>query len=144
LKSPTPTKEQKMFDKNKCSQLRQKMTAALKTVEADLGIQIKVGNMSFSGPNVNVKVEASEVSADGTVETPERTRFKEYCELYGFTIDQLDATFTDKGQTWKVVGIKSRAQKFPIVIESPDGRRMKAAVKYVKAMLAWKDHTAKK
>lgn len=125
------------MDRNKCQLIRKELDA-LKWVFADIekkfGVKVGFGSASYTDSNVSFKLEINEVASDGTVMNREADAFKQLAPFYGLEASDFGRTFQMHGKTFKVVGLKSRAQKMPILCEA-DGKRYKFDARTVKAML---------
>ena len=114
----------------------------LKDVQAaiDLGeiegfsIKLLPGTYDPRG-TITFKVEASELSADGTVNTPERIAWKGARFIGGVETEWLDQTFTHEHKVYTIVGLKPRSYVRPILCEGPDGRMAKFPVNMVRAAM---------
>jgi len=86
-----------------------------------VGLSGSVARASFdpSGGNCSVKVEFALLDADGNAQTQERVDFERYASSYGLKKDDLDKTFkTFDGKEYRIVGLRRRARKRPILAES--------------------------
>lgn len=103
------------------------VASALKAVEEKYGISVNIKNAHYTdGTTGDAKLMYSIVSADGNTMTEEATAFKERIQYWGdealgqqLTADHLFQTFTlgdfDSRRTFKVVGLRTRARKQPIL-----------------------------
>jgi hypothetical protein len=122
---------------SKCNLIRKDLEA-LKWVFADIekkfGVKVALGSASYTDSNVIFKLELNEVASDGTVLTREADAFKQLAPYYGLQASDFGRTFQMHGKTFKIVGLKSRAHKQPILAET-DGKRYKFAAETVKGLL---------
>ena len=116
----------------------QKIEAALKSIGEELGMQIRARGGSYSATACQIKLEVSELSDNGTAQTPERIAFIEQAMYYGLVSEDLDAEFTaQNGTTYKIVGLSPRKRKYPIMAaRQPDGKIYKFAEATVVRLLA--------
>ena len=116
----------------------QKIEAALKSVGKELGVQIRARGGSYSATACQIKLEVSELSDNGTAQTPERIAFVEQAIYYGLVAEDLDAEFkAQDGTTYKIVGLSPRKRKYPIVAaRQPDGKLYKFGQETVVRLLA--------
>jgi len=113
------------FDRSACREVGTRIDEALAALAADLGIQITRKGGTFTAGNFTLKIECAVKSADGTVETREAVDFKRLAHLYGLKPEHLGMTFRRMGKTYTVIGIKTRARKYPILCRTSDGKTYK-------------------
>lgn len=116
----------KSFDRQILKALRTSMDAALKQVSAEYGVEIKVGNASYTELTAKFSVELASVSQDGTVNTKEVSEFKQFCSLLGLKPEHLGATVTQGREQYRITGLSLGSSKFPILVERVrDGKAFK-------------------
>jgi hypothetical protein len=125
------------FDKTAVITLRAEIEQALQTVAAKHGIAIKAGNASYSGTNVQIKLEMSVKDASGVTQTKEVSDFKLLAARYGLKPEDLGRTFTVRGKTFTLAGIDRKSFKYPILATS-NGKMMKLQIADVKLALTGK------
>jgi len=118
------------FTKPNLKSLRVDLNSALDKVAKEYGIEITTGNISFSGNNATIKVEASVIGENGTAMTKEATDFEMYAKLHGINAKVGD-TFTHGGKVYTIEGWKSRARNQPIVVGN-GGNSYKVSIDLVK------------
>ncbi len=90
----------------------------------DFDIQVQSG--SFTDTSVTFKVEVSLISEDGVVQDRVASDFARYAQQYGLKADDLNAEIIlHDGKKGKIVGLKTRNRKYPVIAEASDGRRYK-------------------
>jgi hypothetical protein len=107
----------KEFNKNNLKALRQDMNAALAKLEAQYGIQINVGNASYSDNEVTFKTKCNTISASGTVITKEAQNWSLYAELNGVGQFSIGDRITLQGKVFEIAGWNTRAKKSPVMIK---------------------------
>ena len=107
----------KQFDRKNLKALRQDMNAALKAIEAQYGIQIKVGNASFSDNEVTFKTKCNTIGEGGKAQTKEANQWKLYAELNGVGQFSVGDRITIQGQVFTIEGWNTRAKKSPVMIK---------------------------
>jgi hypothetical protein len=105
------------FDRKNLKALRQDMNAALKAIEAQYGIQINVGNASFSDNEVTFKTKCNTIGEGGKAQTKEANQWKLYAELNGVGQFSVGDRITIQGQVFTIEGWNSRAKKAPVMIK---------------------------
>jgi hypothetical protein len=120
------------FDRKNLQALRTDIDAALKAVGDKHGISLKLGRGTFSAETATFKLELGTVSDTGVVVTKEAQDFKTYALMFGLKPEHLGQSFKDfDGHSYKVVGLKVRSPKFPVLVERADGARFKFPEKRV-------------
>ena len=107
----------KQFDRKNLKALRQDMNAALKAIEAQYGIQINVGNASFSDNEVTFKTKCNTIGEGGKAQTKEANQWKLYAELNGVGQFSVGDRVTIQGQVFTIEGWNTRAKKSPVMIK---------------------------
>lgn len=106
---------------------------ALEKVASKHGVSVSYKGARFSSANATIKFEIATVGRGGEVNTREVESFKRSARRYGFEPEDLGSEFTVRGETFKIVGLNTRAHKYPIVGERvTDGRRFKFHASTVK------------
>ena len=126
------------MDRRKAKMIRKYLEDAFKNIEDDiakeLGVTLKVGNISYSDAYATVKVEASDIGEDGVAVTKEAHDFKLMAHLYGLEPSDLGKSFKVRGREFTIKGLKPRSTKRPILVES-DGSMYKMSEVDVKRAL---------
>lgn len=126
------------FDKPSLHLLRTALDRAMAQVALDHGLTLRVGNISYQQRTCTLKVEAAIVDqASGRPASKEAEAFKQFAPVYGLRPEDLGRTVTHQGRPLTVAGLKTRASKWPVLLEGADGRRIAAPVELlVKQLLA--------
>jgi hypothetical protein len=103
------------FNKAKLDRIRADIEQALEVVGQKHGLQLTCGHIKYGRSNFTLKLEASKINSDGTVETKEVSDFKHYCGLYGLSIDDLGKVFLSQGERFVLYGINPNAKSMPIL-----------------------------
>tara|TARA_R110000803_G_scaffold19482_1_gene50934 strand:+ start:349 stop:750 length:402 start_codon:yes stop_codon:yes gene_type:complete len=102
--------------KQTCSQFRTDLNEALAELKKKYDFDIEVGNMRFSSNSISVKLEVADISNPVGANSVNESLFNEYCFRFGLATSHYGKTFTcNKGQRHKIVGIKPRSRKYPIL-----------------------------
>ena len=118
------------FDRQALSELRQSINSRLDNLEEEYNIKLKLGSISFSDSNFTAKLECSLV-IDGEVKEGIASDFEQYRELWGLKFP-LGFSFHDGNSIYKVVGLKTKNRKYPIICESlGNGKRYKLTRNFV-------------
>ena len=112
--------------------LREVINKELKDVGRKIGFEFQAGNATFSENNVTFKLTASKIINGKTI-SPIVEDFKAYASSYGLKESDLNRTFTYRGDVYKIIGLKIKSHKYPVVIERESNkRRYKLTVEQVK------------
>lgn len=125
--------------------LRDKLPAAVKGLEEELGIKIELGrgSMDRSYKVGTLKLELSSVGEDGTAENREALDFKRMAPLYGMKADDLGREFAAGGKRYKISGWRIKAPAKPILAARVDnGKEYIWALEDVKMYLEREDKKA--
>lgn len=112
---------------------RPQIEAALKEVGEKLGITITVGSGNFlpDGSAGMLKLELAEVREDGV--SAGEIAFRKVCSLYGLKPEDYGKELKIRNETFKLIGLNTRAPKKPVEIERiPDGGRFKTGENILK------------
>jgi len=107
----------KEFNKQNLKSLRQDMNAALAKLEKQYGIQINVGNASYSDNEVTFKTKCNTVSKEGTAITKEAQNWPLYAELNGVSQFSIGDRIALQGKIFSIEGWNTRAKKAPVMIK---------------------------
>lgn len=110
----------KAFDKVNLKNLRSDVDVALKTVAAKYGIQISLKNISFMSERATGKLEFIVLGDNADSNTNPRdvvmqSDFKRYANSFGLTPEKYGTIFKYGHDSYKLVGLKPRAPKMPIL-----------------------------
>ena len=118
------------FDRSSLAEMREAINNRLSFLELDYNIKIKLANISFSDKHFTAKLECNLV-IDGEVKEGIANDFEEYKELWGLKFP-LGFSFHDGNSIYKVVGLKTKNRKYPIICESlGNGKRYKLTRNFV-------------
>ena len=118
------------FDRSSLAEMREAINNRLSFLELDYNIKIKLANISFSDKHFTAKLECNLV-IDGEVKEGIANDFEENKELWGLKFP-LGFSFHDGNSIYKVVGLKTKNRKYPIICESlGNGKRYKLTRNFV-------------
>ncbi|MDG1950087.1 MAG: hypothetical protein P8J32_04725 [bacterium] len=120
-------------DKQLLEAARPQIEAALKELGEKLGVTIKVGSGNYEpdGSAGVLKLELGEVREDGV--SAEEIAFRKVCSLYGLKPEDYGKKLKIRTETFKLVGLNTRAPKKPVEIERiPDGAKFKTGENILK------------
>lgn len=105
-----------MLTKEKVLDIQQDINCAIQEVAEKHGIQINMGNCRYNKNNATMSLKIATVSNNGNVNTKERENFKNFAIAYGLCPDFLDHEFDHNGNQYKIIGLNTRAHKFPVIV----------------------------
>ena len=115
------------FDKKNFPAIRKEMEAALKIASEKLGIQFRVGNISYNEKTFTAKVEAGLIDAEtGVAVSKELEALKLYGPMYISEKLDIDKVYTHplEGSKLKFIGYYPRKHKNPVLyVEISTGKR---------------------
>ena len=105
--------------------ISERVMETLRSLEDELGVTFSQGNGSYDSATFSMKIIAAIDSVDGSSRTPEMIAFEQKAMIYGFEPSDLGKPFTHAGDTYKIVGLKSKSRKYPILGEDAQGKTFK-------------------
>ena len=113
----------KEINKEVVRQLMTEIRETLHILGDKHGLHITVGGATYSGNNFRFKAEAALVTESGEVMSREVIDFQRMARLYDLSPAILNKTFTHKTHAYKIVGLASRAARFPIICERASDKK---------------------
>ncbi len=113
------------MDRPEVKKIRLALQAHLDDFELD-GYKVKLGGCTF---DIDARFKLTVESTNGV--NQEEANFNRYAGIYGLLPRDLGRSLTDGGV---IVGLKTRAKKYPILVER-FGKRYKYSALMVKGML---------
>jgi hypothetical protein len=114
------------FNKEKVRAISNEIEAAVQVVAQAHGIVIKRGAASYTDSNFSLALKISTIGEGGVVQSQERLDFLSMAHFYGLKAEDIDQEFNYAGDRYKVVGLKRKSTKFPILVEKiATGKRFK-------------------
>jgi hypothetical protein len=107
---------------------REDFAAHVEQLENEYGFKLTIGNISFDGKTAVAKLNIATVGDNGEVFTKEAQDFTHYAGQFGINKDLLNSSFDHRGDTFKIVGLKPRSKRAPILCEREDGKMFKFPV----------------
>ena len=101
--------------------IRPKVEEKLAEAAKELGIDISVGSGQYGDTTGSLKINLATISTNGVAMTHERKAFLQLHQVYGLPREALDAEINVGGHLVTIAGIKSRATKNNILLDTTDG-----------------------
>jgi len=124
--------EKKIFAVGKPSEV-----LTFETLKKVFGVDVKGAGGNFTDGDLVWKVKFTVQGAVDNGETREAIAFKRNATYFGLKSADLGRTFRSGGNEFKIVGLNTRAKRFPILaVSTADGRGFKFPADQVRAFLA--------
>jgi len=114
----------KAFDKQNLNQLRADLDTAFASIREKYGITISLGNISYAPDKATSKLTMIATGDSTNVNDPNAARlaasqadFKRYAKSFGLKPEQFGTIFKFGRDSYKLVGLKPRAGKRPILAQ---------------------------
>lgn len=120
------------MDKQFANALAREAEEVLQVLAEKHGLTVKWKGGTIDGPSVTMKMEFAETGEAGVIMSREAVDFQRYAVRYDLDPDDLGAAFMASMGRVVIVGLKPRATKMPILVETEDGKRYKMAAEAVK------------
>jgi len=122
-----------MFNKKTANALMADILSALQPLATTRGLTIEGAGGSFDDGSLSVRIKVSAQTEDGTP-----VNFHNHATRIGLPGDCYGKTFTVAGHTYRVVGIRLRNRRYPVLAtRSDDGKTYKLDVYTVSRSLAF-------
>ena len=130
--------------KETCQQFREDFNTAMKNLEKKYGIQVQLGNMSYSDTNFTGKFEAKSIDASGKAAIDMRYEPSAKLALYCTDLSDefqkevqsrgvLGQNFVGQnGLTYTVIDFQPRKPKFCFILQDAAGNKTQCAAKFLK------------
>ena len=105
------------FDKENLKELKKAINNSLGLIGRTFGIEITLGSVSYQKYNFTGKLIANLESKDGELFTKQAIDYKAFHEDYGLEKEWLGQSFDSRGKTYTVVGLNTKASKYPVICE---------------------------
>ena len=128
--------EVKKINKDICRMLREELNPILAKFGAKYGLKAEALNATYTSSQATFKLSFATLTPDGDVLDKDAESFRDSAELYGLQGSDLFRHFTSRGDDYKIVGLKSRSNRYPILCRKQrDGKLYKFQPDMVKLLL---------
>lgn len=103
------------FEKSSLEELRKEINPKLKEIGEKFGISLRLGRISYDAYSFTGKIEAKILISREETEKIERGEFESLAVFYGLKKEDYGRTFSQNGKIFKIVAIKTRNRKYPII-----------------------------
>jgi hypothetical protein len=104
------------LDRTNLKLIRNQLEPLLTNLGNQLGVSLKLGNARFNPNMATFKLEVATIGANGTATRKEAEDYKALHSLYDLPADGLDKVVTISGNTYVILGLKPRRQRFPVLV----------------------------
>ena len=114
--------------RNEIKQFREDFKNAVKDLEQQYNLDIKLGNIRFGKFEFYTKLTCTKTTekAKQTVMETLKNEFRMWAETYGVNPDLFGKSYTQNGKIYTVAGINNRARKYPVLLNCSDGKTYKS------------------
>jgi len=120
-----------MITRNKIRTIQDKIKLAIAKIEKEENVSISFSSSSFTSAYYTTKMKVQSLEKVEEVLTVHDSD----CRIVGFTQNVVGMSFISSGCSYKIVDIKTRNRKYPVIAERSDGRKYKFPVDHVKVLL---------
>lgn len=117
------------FDKVTCRDLVDSVRSAVDTIADNFGIQINLKYKTLEDHRLTLTIECCIICKDGEANTIEAEDFRRHAtSRYSLKASDLHSCFKFPGrrEMFKIIGLRVRATRYPILIQSESTRRIAA------------------
>lgn len=124
------------FTKSNLKEIRERINSKMGEIEKETGVNLTIGNISFSEYGFTTRLTAKIVSDNSMKAESENAKaeFELLAEAYGLKPGDYGKQIFSKGKPYTIIGIDTKKPKNAIVLEGPNGKA-KASAEMVVAML---------
>lgn len=121
-----------MFNSSTLNDLRNDLDKVLSSYGMNNGMDFQVGRISYTDKyaNISMKVYLSGNNVDGA-----ESEFNDIASRMGIPKEWYKKRVSIKNKMYTIVGLNSRAKKFPVVLEGDDGSSIRTNLESVKINL---------
>lgn len=113
------------FDTKAARLVHEGAIKALADYAKGLGLTVKAVGGRFNDNALTAKIEFAVTVRGGQRVEPAADDFRKYMTLFDFKAEDLGATFQNRGESFKLVGLLPNKRAFPVLGERlSDGKRM--------------------
>ncbi len=118
-----PPGEIEEFDRNVAREFQADLMEAVAVVGKRWGIQMEGVKGSFRAEAFDLALHFVLGKADGR--EPEERAFGQYAGLFGLSGEDYERSFVSQGERYRLVALKPRSPKYPVIGVTSEGRRFK-------------------
>ncbi len=121
------------MDKQRLEEMMLRLQMAVNEIARGEGVEIKLSEPDhlFLGDNNTYRVSMTIADVDPV----KQTEYEAMCKKVGFTQNVIGMSFTQNGSLYRIVNIKTRNRKYPVIASSRLGGLYKFSAETVKLRL---------
>lgn len=123
------------FNATNVKSFRKDFDQAMKQLQETYGVDIQLGTIRFTDMKFSSKLTVTKTGTNRSGKTADQISFERNAFFVGLENEDFNREFTDRGITYKIVGINPRARKNPILLETTDGKKYSANSTMIKRLL---------
>lgn len=110
----------KQFDGTSVRRIMDECRAALEPIAEKYGLVLDRKGSTYHRDALPVMLQfmIKDVDEDGNVLTAEAKAFQKYAVMFGLKAEDLGREFMFRGETFRVVGLRPKSPKFPVLAEN--------------------------
>lgn len=125
------------MDRAVVKRLADDLEVVAKAIASERGLSVRYAGGNYGSSHATLKFEFSVIGGDGVVQDRMAEDWKRMAPMFGLKAEDLAKEFRTGQATYRIVGLKPGASKYPIVAErTSDGKRFKFPVETIRMALA--------
>lgn len=99
------------FTNKEFKEFREDFTTAVKELEEKFGLDVTLGNISYSIDKFTCRMTCQKRKSKGSAQDAEKSAFHKLCHFYGFEKEDYKLQFSLNNKLFELVGFNSNAPK---------------------------------
>ena len=132
------------ISRERVREYRRQMQELLDCFAKENDLKATISGGSFTPYNIEFKVELAIVTEKGSVLTRDAETFLHHAACQGLSPHDLGRVFQYGDRTYKIIGLRPRFRKAPIIAEDEFDRQARFPAEFIKALLPKADPSAPK
>jgi hypothetical protein len=129
------------FTKSNVTEARRAINEAVASLKETHGINVSLGNISFTGNSFTTKITVSVLGESGEAKPEHRVNWDSGSyRKHGFSKDDLGTLVTIYGDKHEIVGCTNRRSKYGIIGKGQDGKLYKLETSKVHTCIRLQKH----
>lgn len=101
-----------IFNRDNLKELRGVLQGYFREIKENYGVDIRIGSMTYDANKFTARIEANILPEGKTLAEAD---FEEHARVWGLMEADLGREFRFKGDTYRIIGARPRARKYPII-----------------------------
>jgi hypothetical protein len=121
-----------MITNSKISTLQEKIKSAIEQIAKEENVKIEFGTISFNVSQYRTTMTVTTLEKNEKIDSVQAA----ICRSLGFTQNVIDMTFKSSSGDFKIVDIKTKNRKYPVIAENVrTGKRYKWTTDQIKRLI---------